>query len=82
MRNRNTHVQHTRTVRCCFWKGMRSRESVERLVVVGGRPLPHHGQAHPLGILPSTEVFFLRRLFGVADSFSLIMALHDTLELA
>ena len=60
-------------------------EFVERLVLVGGRPLAPHRQTHTLGIMQSTKLISLRRLFRVAVAnrnilSSLTIAFHDTHE--
>ena len=71
MHSRNTHVQHacveedtvcTWPWLCfCSWKELRSREVVERLVVVVGRPVALHRVTHTLGILPRTKRIFLAK---------------------
>ena len=50
----------------CSWQVLRSREFVERLVVVDSRPLALHRETHNLGILQRTKPIFLRRPFRVA----------------
>ena len=47
----------------CSWLVLRSREFVERLVVVDGRPLALHRETHNLGILPRTKPIFCEDRF-------------------